>query len=262
MRENQRVPILVYHHVYDDQSSELRNATFETGAGIIGEKEFYRQLQYITDNGWTVVTTTQVVDWLTGGMAIPEKSLVLHFDNGWLDTVTVALPLLIQFKMTATCFPITDGLEAASHGKVTTVRTLTEGYIEKPFMTWAQVSSLLEAGWEVGAHTASHCKLEEKIAEEGDEGVLGEINKSNALFKRNLNITPQHFAYPSGSRNESTDKILSRFYRSLRLWHFEWPVHWSYTDNTTLPTALDCQNIDVRVSFEDFTRIFSNARSS
>ena len=54
---NQRVPILVYHHVYEQHSPELKQATFETGAGIIGETEFRRQMEYIVDLNWTVVST-------------------------------------------------------------------------------------------------------------------------------------------------------------------------------------------------------------
>ena len=105
MISNQRIPILVYHHVYGDKQ-ELENATFDTGAGIIGENEFRRQMRFISDEGWSVVSTTQVVNWLIDGGPIPEKSVVLHFDNGWLDTATVSLPILEEFNMTATCFPI------------------------------------------------------------------------------------------------------------------------------------------------------------
>lgn len=259
MISNQCIPILVYHHVYGDNSADFKNATFDTGAGIIGEYEFRRQIRYISDQGWAVVSTTQVVNWLIDDGPIPEKSVVLHFDNGWLDTATVTLPILEEFNMTATCFPITDGLNAASEGKTATVRTLTEGLVEKPFMTWDQVGILLEAGWEIGAHTASHCKMENKYTEEGNDGIINEAEKANAFFNKYLNIQPEHFAYPSGSHNERTDSLLARYYRSLRLWHFEWPIQWSYTCKTTSPLAVDCQNIDLRVPFTDFTRIFCDA---
>ena len=35
---NQQIPILVYHHVYPESATELQQASFETGAGIIGER--------------------------------------------------------------------------------------------------------------------------------------------------------------------------------------------------------------------------------
>ena len=259
MMNNQRVPILVYHHVYRDDNPELKSATFETGAGIIGETEFRRQMHYLIDEDWTVVSTTQIVDWLTDGVTLPQKAVALHFDNGWLDTATVALPVVRPFGMTAACFPITDGVEAASAGKSTMVRTLTEGVIDKPFMTWTQIALLLDAGWEIGAHTATHCKLADKYLAEGDAGVIWEVQTSNDIFHKRLGLVPNHFAYPSGSRNDRADELLSRYYRSLRLWYVEWPLRWTFTDRGTSPLAIDCQNIDQRVPFDNFRRIFSEA---
>ena len=234
-------------------------STWETGAGIIGEAEFRRQIQHIADEGWNVVSTTQVVDWVTGGTPLREKVLAIHFDNGWSDTAMVALPILCEFGMAATCFTITDGVEAASESRSIPVRTLTEGVTKKPFMTWDQVQELIGADWEIGAHTATHCKVAEKHAAEGDEGVVSEVQTSNDIFKRRLGFVPDHFAYPSGSRNDRTDALLSRYYRSLRLWHFEWPIRWTFTDDNTSRLALECQNIDLQVPFEDFKRIFTEA---
>ena len=179
MTDGQSVPILVYHHVYPAETPELKPATFETGAGISGESRFRRQGQYIADGNWTVVSTTQIVDWLTDGAALPQKAIALYFDNGWLDTATVALLILCQFGAAATCFPIIDGIEAASAGKSAAVRTLSKGVVEKPFMTWTQVQKLLDAGWKIGAHTATHCKMADRHVAAGDEGVIEEALTAN-----------------------------------------------------------------------------------
>ena len=125
---NRHVPILVYHHVYPDHSAELAEAVAERTAGVIGQSEFTRHLELLRSGGWTVACTSRVVDWLLGDSGLPAKAAVLHFDNGWLDTATVVKPLLDDFGYTATCFPITDGVEAASSGRSAAVRTLTEGW--------------------------------------------------------------------------------------------------------------------------------------
>lgn len=55
--EIQRVPILIYHHVYLEDAPELAAAFRDeiiTGAGVIGEAAFRRQLDYIVDSGWEV----------------------------------------------------------------------------------------------------------------------------------------------------------------------------------------------------------------
>ena len=146
--KRQRVPILVYHHVYADDAPELQAAVGDAGAGIIGRSQFLRQVRYIAEHGWQVVSTTRIVDWLGGDRAafgdkaLPQKAVALHFDNGWLDTYSVTLPILREWGVAATCFPITDGIEAATHGRSATVRTLTEGVVDKPFMTWDHLARL------------------------------------------------------------------------------------------------------------------------
>jgi peptidoglycan/xylan/chitin deacetylase (PgdA/CDA1 family) len=255
----QKIPILVYHHVYAEGSAELGAIEADNGAGVISEAAFRQQMAYLVDREWNVVSTSRVLDWIIDGTSLPPRAVVIHFDNGWLDTVTVALPILQHLDFCATCFPITDGLEAASERRSIEVRTLTEGVIEKPFMTWDHAAELLQAGWEIGAHTATHCRIAERHDEAGDESVIQEAETSNALFEKHLGFVPRHFAYPSGSRNDSTDTILSRYYRSLRLWHFDWPIRWSFTSTDTSQLAIECQNIDVRVPFEDFERIFTEA---
>ena len=263
--KRQRVPILVYHHVYADDAPELTGAVGDAGAGIIGRSQFLKQVRYIAEHGWQVVSTTRIVDWLggdhaaCGDEALPGKAVVLHFDNGWLDTFSVTLPILQEWGVAATCFPITDGIEAASSGRAATVRTLTEGVVEKPFMTWDHLTRLRDAGWEIGAHTATHCKLADTHAAGGDRAVVMEVQTSNDLFETRLGVVPVHFAYPSGSRNARTDELLSRYYRSLRLWHFESPIRWTFTETGTSPLAVDCQNVDVRVSFDAFKSIFREA---
>lgn len=210
-------------------------------------------MDYVVDKGYQVVSTTQIADWIIDSTILPTKAMALHFDNGWLDTADVVQQILRDYGIAATCFPITSGVEAAAQGQTATVCTLTEGNMEKPFMTWAHLQSLLDNGWEIGAHTDSRCKVAAEHEAGGDEAVLCEVNTSNELFQKHLGTTPVHFAYPSGSR---TDLLLSQHYRSLRLWHFEHPIQWSFTNCDTSPLAIDCQNIDVRVSFDDFKRIF------
>ena len=63
---SQRVPILVYHHVYPDGDPRLSEPAPDKATGTIEESELRRHLSYIAGNGWKVVNTGQVVDWLAG----------------------------------------------------------------------------------------------------------------------------------------------------------------------------------------------------
>jgi len=255
----QRVPILVYHHVYPDDNPETATTTNKKASGVIGVSEFRRQMDFVLDNGWQVVSTTQIVDWLSGNEELPEKAVALHFDNGWLDARTVVMPILADLGVTGICYVISSPTNAASKGLPAGIHTTTEGFVYKPFLTWDHCRELLDAGWEIGAHTATHPKLGQVYDERGEDGLLAEVVPSNAVFEDNLGFVPDHFAYPSGSRSELIDDLLSPHYRSLRRWTFDQPPAWDFTDGNTSPKALDCQNVDNTVAFEHFTRIFDEA---
>ena len=256
---NQRVPILVYHHVYPDEHPELAIETNRTASGVIGVSAFRRHLGYVLEHGWQVVSTSQIVDWLEDKGTLPDKSVALHFDNGWLDTRSVVMPILHELGLPAICYVISEPTNASSKGLPARIHTTTEGLVEKPFLTWDHCSELIEAGWEIGAHTSTHPKLGQVHAEQGENALMSEILQSNDLFAENLGAVPDHFAYPSGSRTPATDDLLSPYYRSLRRWSFGQPPVWRFTDKTTSPAALESQNIDNTVVFDDFTRIFAEA---
>ena len=255
---NQRVPILVYHHVYPEGHDALEAPSGERATGIIGAAALRQQLDYLVAEGWEVIATTRLVDWLEQGVSIPRRAVVLHFDNGWLDTYTVAWPILREYGLTATCYLI-SAVAAATDGQPVAVSTSTEGAVAKPGLSWQQAAKLQADGWEMGAHTATHPRLAEVQAAMGDAGVVAEIERSHAMYREGLGAVPAHFAYPSGSRNAQTDALLTPYYRSVRRWHFTNPPRWTYTDRSTSPLALECQNVDNTVSFGDFTRLFEGA---
>ena len=254
-----RVPILVYHHVFPDDNPELAITTDKRASGVIGVSEFRRQMDYVLDNGWQVVSTTEIVDWLEGKGELPERAVALHFDNGWLDAHTVVLPILDELGVTGTCYVISEPTDASSKGMPAGITTMTQGFVVKPFLTWDNCRELLDAGWEIGAHTATHPKLGRVYEEQGEDALMAEVVPSNAVFEENLGFVPEHFAYPSGSRSDTTDALLSPHYRSLRRWTFDQPPVWDFTDETTSPKALECQNVDNTVAFEHFNRIFDEA---
>ncbi|MAG35809.1 MAG: hypothetical protein CL878_06150 [Dehalococcoidia bacterium] len=259
---NQRVPILVYHHVYPEGDPELAAGSRRRATGIIGEAEFRRQMSYLVAEGWQVISTTRLVEWLGQGATIPGRAAVLHFDNGWLDTYTVSWPALHEHGLTATCYLISDVTAAASEDRPVTVSTTTEGMVAKQGLTWEHAAELLAEGWEMGAHTATHPRLAELYTAAGDAGVIAEIERSHTVYGEALGFVPTHFAYPSGSRSAQTDALLAPYYRSLRRWERPLPPQGGFTDRDTSPLALECQNIDNTVSFRDFTRLFEDLQTA
>jgi len=255
----QRVPILVYHHVCLDGDPALRQVGPVRASGVVSESDFRRQLDHVVEHRWTVISTSQLCDWLEGSASITQRSVVLHFDNGWRDVHSRALPIAREYGFSATAYVISDATEAASTAKATTILTATEGKVVKPSVTWDGCRDLLNAGWEIGAHTASHPRLAQLYGAEGEAAVRAEIEGSNLIIERTLGVQVRHFAYPSGSRNAQLDALLAGYYRSLRRWTFSQPPVWRFTDSETKPHALECQNVDNTVTPANFALIFSEA---
>ena len=259
------VPILTCHHVHPDGHPALDDAARRRSRGHIGASVFRSHLELLLGSGWQVCSTSEIVDWLLEGSPLPSKAAAIHFDNGWFDTWETAGPILDEFGIKALVYVISDLTEKASRaggagpGQAWSLRTRTEGQVssaDHTVMSWRQVEDLLGSGWEVGAHTVTHPKLTQMLTARGMDAVQREIEESNQMLQRRLGVEPVHFAYPSGDWNEDVERIVSPYYRSLRLWRLGPP--WYFTNSRTPPSRLECQNIDAGVSLEEI-RAFLDA---
>ena len=247
------VPILTYHHVHPDGHPALQRASRKGLLGHMAASEFRSHLELLTGTGWQIRSTSEIIDWLIDKSQIPPKTAAIHFDNGWLDTWETARAVLDEFGAKALVYIIGGATEQASGRsggpEAWSLRTRTEGHISSEdhrIMSWQQVKELLDSGWEVGAHTFTHPRLSRVLAEQGPEEVRREIEDSNQILRRRLGVEPVHFAYPSGDWNEEVETIVAPYYRSVRLWRKGPP--WYFTHQDTLPSRIECQNIDTSVS--------------
>ena len=103
------VPVLLYHHILPD---EVKNTDKWLGNNItIATSEFRRQMQMLKDGGYNVVTADEVVRYVRGEILLPDKSLMLCFDDGYRSNTYFAAPILREFGFKATVFAIISGYE-------------------------------------------------------------------------------------------------------------------------------------------------------
>jgi peptidoglycan/xylan/chitin deacetylase (PgdA/CDA1 family) len=169
-----KVPILVYHHLSQsapEGSSALRRLT-------VTAEVFTQQMQYLQDNGYHVITFSDLADYFEHGKELPTLPIIISFDDGWETQFEYALPSLEKYHYPATFFVITN-------------------YIGRPgFISWPQLQALLTDGMRIGSHTKSHPRLT-KI--KYSEKLWDEIYNSKTVLESQLEISVQEFAYPYGS---------------------------------------------------------------
>ncbi len=169
-----RVPVLVYHHVDD-----------KTGIWYVPIKTFEQQLAYLSENGFQTVSMAAYTAAFENGTPLPEKSVVLTFDDGYEDAYSTVFPLLKQYKFVGTFFIITGSVGQSG------------------FLTWDQMKEMQQAGMEFGGHTVHHVFLSHLA----DLTAFWEMWQSRLDLEKNLGVPIQTFAYPFNDHNAMIIKL-------------------------------------------------------
>lgn len=103
-----QVPVLVYHNIVLSEKEK------EKDADALTVDDFKEQMNYLKENGYEAISMDDFYNWKTGSNKIPEKSVVITFDDGFYSFKYLVEPILQQYDFNATCFVI---------GKVTMLET-------------------------------------------------------------------------------------------------------------------------------------------
>lgn len=187
------VPIIMYHSILKDPS---RSNKYTVTPSVLEE-----DLKYIKDNGYTTVTISDLISYVYDDTPLPEKPIVLTFDDGHYNNYGYLFPLLEKYDMKAVISIV---------GSYTDKFTETdEANLNYSYLRWKDIKELMDTGRiEFQNHTYSlHSNTgkrngTKKIKGETDEhykNVLEEdILKLQQEFEENTNYTPQCFTYPFG----------------------------------------------------------------
>ena len=132
------LPVVMYH--------QLSEKPRLLGDYVLSVDQFESDLRYLSENGYTAVTASQLIAWRDGEGKLPEKPVMITFDDGFESTVAYAEPLLEKYGMTAVVAVI---------GSVTQQFTDTPDHmLDYSYMSWDAVSEAERGGvLEVQCHT-------------------------------------------------------------------------------------------------------------
>lgn len=187
-----RVPILVYHSVREPvPGMSAFDRQFE-----VTPDQFERQVSYLHERGFHTVSFGELADAFDGDADLPEKPVVISFDDGRETQFTNAVPILERFGYTATFFVFTNAIDR-------------DGYL-----TWDQLQQAKARGMEIGSHTVFHPFLTRMTS---DEAKREEIEKSKATLERGLGVHVTAFAHPFGLYDDATNALIEAAgYRTAR----------------------------------------------
>lgn len=175
---NAKVPVLLYHVVSSNPSSSNQYQ--------FSLAEFKKQMEYLKTNGYTTLSIDQYYNIINKTTPMPDKPVLLTFDDCTSDFYTNVYPVLKQYNMKATEFAVTNWIDTMGH------------------MTTNQLKLVSTNGIDVQNHTANHSNLTSLTHNEK----YAAINDATAKIKAITSKAPNYCAYPYGSYDADTISIL------------------------------------------------------
>lgn len=166
------IPVLNYHQINDKDHNAL----------TVPVADFEREMAYLKADGYTSITPEQLSDHLKYGKPLPEKPVMITFDDGYRDNYTNAFPILQKYGFTASIFLVSDFMDRFDN-----------------YLTWKQVQEMSEAGINMESHTLSHVELAGLPHDELYKQLMG---GKLATEWKTLRFV-KYMAYPCGNMDEA-----------------------------------------------------------
>ena len=189
------VPVIMYHSITDRRSTPW----------IISPAALEQDLRYLSENGYTSVFAYDLINFVYGEGTLPEKPVVLTFDDGMQNNLTNVLPLLEKYDMRIVLSIIgeasDDDPKYSAH------------------LSWDGIRQMLESGrveianhtWGLHKNDNGRCGCMRRKGEDLDDYrrlLTNDVARLQTEIYENLGITPQTFTYPYGAKCKEALDVL------------------------------------------------------
>jgi glycosyltransferase involved in cell wall biosynthesis/peptidoglycan/xylan/chitin deacetylase (PgdA/CDA1 family) len=183
-----RLPVLLYHHVGPERPGTMLGLT-------VSAETFERHVRRLAHRGYVGICPTDWLRWRQEGKGLPEKPVLITFDDGYEDLVEYALPVLRRYGFGGAVYVVTKQLGGSNAWDE------ARGWGTLRLMTAEQIIFWASHGIEFGAHSRNHADLTSLTEEELTEEVVGSRRDLELL----LGSRVASFAYPYGFRNQRVE---------------------------------------------------------
>lgn len=194
-----QIPILTYHKI--DTQNEL-------GINVISPQNFHDQMRFLNKQGYRTITFRDIlID------NIPEKPVIITFDDGYHSVYEEALPILEKFNFTAVIFIISHFVGKWNTWDANLVKILFR------HLNSHQILQMSAYGIEIGSHGVTH----KAFTFLNDREIHAELIQSRERIKDICGKEPITFAYPFGIQNFDIQQKISKagyLFGCVNLWGF------------------------------------------
>lgn len=197
------VPIIMYHNIMKNNE---QNSRF-----IVTEKQFEEDLKYLKENNYTTIVMEDLINYVYDNKPLPEKPVILTFDDGYYNNYVYAYPLLKEYGF---------------KGVLSIIGYYTDLYSENgeknpnySHLTWEDINEMINSGTfefqnhSYNLHTIDNgrngSKKKKGESKEDYKKTLSEdLNKLQNEFKENTGFELTTYTYPFGSVSTDSYDII------------------------------------------------------
>ncbi len=182
-----KIPIIMYHDI-----TAVKDVDWD-----VTPEDLEKHFQDLQDGGYNPITMDRLVNHLRTGAQLPDKPVLLTFDDNYVGQYKYAFPLLKKYNYPA----------------VWSVHTRFVGTAgKKPKATWDQLREMQKSGLiTVASHTVNHFNMKNL----SDSEIEREVLESKKVLEKELGIPIDYFTYPEGDFTErAKDKVKDVGYKA------------------------------------------------
>jgi peptidoglycan/xylan/chitin deacetylase (PgdA/CDA1 family) len=185
------LPILMYHSISPTAAPGFSRFAMHPA-------DFASHMAFLAGAGYRTLTVAEAMSARDRRQPLPERSVVLTFDDGFADFHTTALPILSQHRLRATLY-VTTGYVGG------TGRWLADcDEQDRQMIGWSQLREVAAEGVEIGAHSHTHPQLDRLDTTR----LAAEIRRPKVLLEDRLGLPVNSFAYPFGYWDRTTRRAV------------------------------------------------------
>jgi peptidoglycan/xylan/chitin deacetylase (PgdA/CDA1 family) len=158
---------------------------------------FEAQLLYLSENNWQVIDMPAFLNSITEPMILPERSVLITFDDGYRSNLDVAVPVLQKFNYPAVVFVPTHFI-----GGYNAFDADISYEPKEAICNWKELKELDKNGISMQSHGVMHRHFSQLTKDE----IRTEIVKSKADLENKLGKAIDVFSYPYGDKGLDTNE--------------------------------------------------------
>jgi len=179
------IPILMYHSIESMPRTTIMRSLH------VSPKKFKFQMWMLKILGYKGLSLSQLKPYLDGKKY--GKVVGITFDDGYLNNLINAAPVLKKYNFTATCYIVSDCIGISNEWD------LDNKITQRPLMSESEIKKWISLGMDIGAHTKTHADLTVISNQKAQEEIVDCKIELETKFK----VLVNDFCYPFGRFNET-----------------------------------------------------------